>query len=75
MRKRASKGTSNRDTELSATNVVRESRPPAVVYETVSDVVTPTGPDTSENVAYGASHSLPTTTQHNPAYGHMTPNK
>ncbi|CAI8047787.1 hypothetical protein GBAR_LOCUS26445, partial [Geodia barretti] len=70
MRKRASKGTSNRDTELSATNVVSESRPPAVVYETVSDVVTPTGPDTSENVAYGVSHSLPTTTQHNPAYGH-----
>ena len=48
---------------------VCESRPPAVVYETVSDVVTPTGPDTSENVAYGVSHSLPTTTQHNPAYG------
>ncbi|CAI8044589.1 hypothetical protein GBAR_LOCUS24714 [Geodia barretti] len=75
MRKRASKGTSNRDTELSATNVVSESRPPAVVYETVSDVVTPTGPDTSENVAYGVSHSLPITTQHNPAYGHITPNK
>jgi hypothetical protein len=54
---------------------VSESRPPAVVYETVSDVVTPTGPDTSENVAYGVSHSLPTTTQHNPAYGHITPNK
>ena len=50
-------------------SVVCESRPPAVVYETVSDVVTPTGPDTSENVAYGVSHSLPTTTQHNPAYG------
>ena len=48
---------------------VSESRPPAVVYETVSDVVTPTGPDTSENVAYGVSHSLPTTIQHNPAYG------
>ncbi|CAI8047790.1 hypothetical protein GBAR_LOCUS26447, partial [Geodia barretti] len=56
-------------------HVVCESRPPAVVYETVSDVVTPTGPDTSENVAYGVSHSLPTTTQHNPAYGHITPNK
>ena len=56
-------------------SVVCESRPPAVVYETVSDVVTPTGPDTSENVAYGVSHSLPTTTPHNPAYGHITPNK
>ena len=43
------------------------SRTPAVVYETVSDVVTTTGPDTSENVAYGVSQSLPTT--HNTAYG------
>ena len=60
---------------LNTHSVVSESRPPAVVYETVSDVVTPTGPDTSENVAYGVSHSLPTTTQHNPAYGHITPNK
>ena len=38
-----------------------------MVYETVSDVVTTTGPDTSENVAYGVSQSLPAT--HNPAYG------
>ena len=36
-----------------------------MVYETVSDVVTTTGPDTSENVAYGVSQSLPPT--HNPA--------
>ena len=42
------------------------SETPAVVYETVSDVVTTTGPDTSENVAYGVSQSLPAT--HNPAY-------
>ena len=49
-------------------SAVSQSRTPAVVYETVSDVVTTTGPDTSENVAYGVSQSLPAT--HNPAYGH-----
>ena len=54
-------------------SAVYQSRTQAVVYETVSDVVTTTGPDTSENVAYGVSQSPSTT--HNPAYGHITPNK
>ena len=42
---------------------------PAVAYDTVNDVVT-TGPDTSENMTYGASQFTPTT--HNPAYGHIS---
>ena len=52
-------------------SAVYQSQSPAVVYETVSDVVTTTGPDTSENVAYGVSQSPSTT--HNPAYGHVIP--
>ena len=43
-----------------------ESQSTADVYETVSDVVAGTGPDTSENVAYAVSKDV--VTSHNPAY-------
>ena len=47
-------------------SAVSESQSTAVAYETVSDVVAGTGPDTSENVAYAVSKDV--VTSHNPAY-------
>ena len=38
----------------------------AVIYDTVSDVMAGSGPDTSENVAYGVTKRVLTTP--NPAY-------
>ena len=53
-------------------SAVSRPTPGGALYESVCDVVA-TGPDTSENVAYGVSHSPHTS--HNPAYGHITPNQ
>ena len=47
-------------------SAVSESQSTAVAYETVSDVVAGTGPDTSENVAYAVSKDV--VTSHNLAY-------
>ena len=47
-------------------SVVHQSETTAVVYDTPSDVVAGTGPDTSENVAYGVNKRVLTTP--NPAY-------
>ena len=46
-------------------SAVSRPTPGGALYESVGDVVA-TGPDTSENVAYGVSHSPHTS--HNPAY-------
>ena len=47
-------------------SVVGESQATAVIYDTPSDVVAGSGPDTSENVAYGVTKTVLTTP--NPAY-------
>ena len=47
-------------------SVVDESPATAVIYDTPSDVVAGSGPDTSENVAYGVTKTVLTTP--NPAY-------
>ena len=47
-------------------SVVGESQATAVIYDTPSDVVAGSGPDTSENVAYGVTNTILTTP--NPAY-------
>ena len=45
---------------------VRDELQPTVIYDIPSDVVAGSGPDISENVAYGVTKGVLTT--HNPAY-------
>ena len=61
--------TLSEDQTLSTNNlcsVVDESKATAVIYDIPSDVVTGSGPDTSENVAYEVTKNVLTTP--NPAY-------